>query len=417
MGLTLLSSASLPIKFWGEAFLTVVYIINMLPSHILQNKSPYELLFHKLPDYNTFKTFGCACYPLLRPYNKHKLDFKSACCIFLSYSVHNKGYICLSNTGKVYISRHVIFHEQLFPYDLPEYKFHHPVHDNIESDSLNHAISVIHSHVANSSPVSQLGSDSPALTTSRPIVSPLLPTSFTDHGPVNTHHMTTRSKSGIFKPKVLHTHSDLQPSAPTSIVEALSSPPWCQAMTDEYNALLNNNTWSLTSLPEGAKAVGCKWLFKNIYHADGSFHRHKARLVAKGFSQTAGCDYYETYSPVVKPSTIRLVLTHAVSANWVVRQIDINNAFLNGDLQEDVYMHQPPGFVLDNPLLVCKLHKALYGLKQAPRSWFQKLSNTLHTFGFHAIKSDSSLFVQFHPSYTIFILIYVDDIIITGSSS
>ncbi|XP_068483416.1 uncharacterized mitochondrial protein AtMg00820-like [Phaseolus vulgaris] len=144
--------------------------------------------------------------------------------------------------------------------------------------------------------------------------------------------MTTRFKAGIFKPKVLHTHSLLQPSAPTSVVEALASPPWFQAMTNEYNTLLNNNTWSLTSLPKEANAVGCKWLFKNKYHAYGSFHRHKVRLVAKGFSQTEGCDYYDTYSPVVKPSTIRLVITHMVFANWFVRQIDINNVFLHEDL-------------------------------------------------------------------------------------
>jgi len=155
---------------------------------------------------------------------------------------------------------------------------------------------------------------------------------------------------------------------------------------------------------------------KQKYNADGSFQRHKACLVAQGFTQIAGFDYNETYSPVVKPSTIRVVLSHAVTSAWLIRQIDVNNAFLNGDLQEDVYMKQPLGFEFASPNLVCKLHKALYGLKQAPRSWFQKLSSTLHTFGFHANKSDTSLFVKFMPSYTIYVLIYVDDIIITRSS-
>jgi len=148
-------------------------------------------------------------------------------------------------------------------------------------------------------------------------------------------------------------------------------------MTDEYTSLLNNHTWSLTPLLEGAKVVGRKWLFINKYHADGSFHRHKARLVAKGFSQIKGCDYNDTYSHVVNPSTIWFVLSHAVSANWPIHQIDVNNAFPNGDLQKDVDMNQPPGFVSNSPHLVCKLHKALYTLKQASRSWFQKLSTTL----------------------------------------
>ena len=157
-------------------------------------------------------------------------------------------------------------------------------------------------------------------------------------------------------------------------------------------------------------------VIKNKFNADGSFQCHKARLVTKGFSQTVGYDYTDTYSPVVKPVTIHLVLSHAISHHWPIHQIDVNNVFLNGDLNEDVYMTQPPGFTSTSPHLVCKLHKALYGLKQAPRAWFHKLSATLNSLGFHSTKSDTSLFVNFHSTYTIFILIYVDDIIITGSS-
>ncbi|XP_068498464.1 uncharacterized protein [Phaseolus vulgaris] len=234
--------------------------------------------------------------------------------------------VCASNGARYYISFldahtkytwHVIFHEELFPYDIPGYKFHPFVHDNIASDCLNQAITVIHSFAINSSIVSQLSPDSTVPTNPNPSTA-LVPTSSTDPGTVNTHRMTTRSKTGIFKPKTFHTHSVLLSPVPTFVAKALSSPPRFQAMTDEYTALLNNHTWSLTSLLEGAKVVGCKWLFKNKYHADGSFHRHKARLVAKGFSQTKGCDYNDTYSLVVKPSTIRLVLSHAVSANWPI---------------------------------------------------------------------------------------------------
>ena len=123
--------------------------------------------------------------------------------------------------------------------------------------------------------------------------------------------------------------------------------------------------------------------------------------MAKGFHQTEGIDYAETFSPVVRHSTIRLVLAHAVASHWPIRQIDINNAFLNGDLTERVYMQQPPGFTSTDPHLVCHLHKAIYGLKQAPRSWFLKLSTTLQQLGFHSTKSDTSLFVKFASSYTL----------------
>jgi len=109
-------------------------------------------------------------------------------------------------------------------------------------------------------------------------------------------------------------------------------------MKDEYDALINNNTWILTSLPSGCKIVGCRWVFKIKYNVDGSFQRHKARLVAKGFSQTADTDYNETYSLVVKPTTISVVLSHVVYVAWPIHQVDVNNAFLNGDLHEDVYM-------------------------------------------------------------------------------
>ena len=173
----------------------------------------------------------------------------------------------------------------------------------------------------------------------------------------------------------------------------------------------------MIDLPAGANVVGWKWVFKLKYKSDGSIERYKARLVAKGYNQTQGLDYFDTFSPVVKPAIIRIVLTIALSFGWKVRQLDVQNAFLNGELEELVYMSQPPGFQNPNfPRQVCRLKKALYGLKQAPRAWFTKLSNALLNWGFNCSRSDSSMFLHFGKTDTMIILVYVDDILITGSS-
>ncbi|GJT00784.1 ribonuclease H-like domain-containing protein [Tanacetum coccineum] len=214
-----------------------------------------------------------------------------------------------------------------------------------------------------------------------PIFDPPNPQTNTDpvNEPPRTHPMITRSQSGIVKPidrLSLHTFS-ISP-IPKNPSHALKDPNWRNAMYDEYNALVKNGTWLLVPRPAGVNMVRSMWLFKHKFHADGTLSRYKARLVANGSSQQLGVDFDETFSPVVKPATIRTVLSLAVSRQWPIHQLDVKNAFLNGDLSETVYMHQPPGFV-DNryPHHVCLLQRSLYGLKQAPRAWFQRFAALL----------------------------------------
>jgi hypothetical protein len=179
----------------------------------------------------------------------------------------------------------------------------------------------------------------------------------------------TRSMHGIIKPKVFMDdtiwYANLTASnKPYNVQEALSTPEWKTTMHKEFLALEKNKTWTLVKPQPGRNVIDCKWVFKLKHKADGSIERHKGRLVAKGFKQRLGIDYDGTFSPVVKPATIRLVLSLVVSHGWDLRQLDVKNAFLHGILEEEVFMKQPPGFIdLDFPSYHCKLNKALYDLK------------------------------------------------------
>lgn len=188
-------------------------------------------------------------------------------------------------------------------------------------------------------------------------------------------------------------------------------------MLAEYQALIKNQTWILVPSQSSYNIVGCKWVFRIKYNPDGTLKQYKARLVAKGFHQRPGIDYSETFSPVIRPTTVRLILSLAISQGWSLRQLDVNNAFLQGTLTETVYMTQPPGYVdSHNPNHVCKLTKAIYGLKQAPRAWYIELKTFLLSYGFSNSISDPSLFIYQHGSQCFYLLVYVDDIIITGPS-
>jgi histone deacetylase 1/2 len=185
----------------------------------------------------------------------------------------------------------------------------------------------------------------------------------------------------------------------------------------EYQALMKNGTWTLVPPRSGINIIDCKWVFKVKTHADGSIERYKARLVAKGFKQRYGLDYEDTFSHVVKPTTIRILLSLVVTHGWSLRQLDVQNAFLHGVLEEEVYMRQPPGFSdPDRPDHLCRLVKALYGLKQAPRAWHARLGAAVRAHGFLPSTADTSLFLLQRPEVSMYVLVYVDDIILVSSS-
>ncbi|GLT62116.1 hypothetical protein SLA2020_347760 [Shorea laevis] len=239
------------------------------------------------------------------------------------------------------------------------------------------------------------------------------------HPSLRTHSMVTRSQVGIRKPRILPSmvHTSMSLQEPKTFKQAQHQPEWQQAMCDEYLALLRNNTWILVPPPSSANIVGSKWVYRIKQRADGTIERYKARLVAQGYTQQPGVDYDETFSPVVKPVTIRTVLALAISKSWPIHQLDVKNAFLNGYLSTPVFMSQPPGFVdPTRPNYVCLLQRALYGLKQAPRAWFQRFAAFLFSCGFTQAYSDTSMFMYRSNGLLAILLLYVDDIILTAST-
>ena len=203
---------------------------------------------------------------------------------------------------------------------------------------------------------------------------------------------------------------------PNSYEQAITHPGWVEAMDKEINALQVNNTWEVVSLLPNKKAVSCKWVYKTKLKANGTLERLKARLVIRGFTQQYGVDYQEVFSPVVRMATIRTIMALAATKEWGMYQLDMNNAFLHGELDEEVYMQMPKG--IPNPEnKVCRLKKSLYGLKQGSRQWFTKLKDTLLSLGYVQSKNDYSLFLNKTSTNITIIAVYVDDILLTRSDS
>jgi transposase InsO family protein len=209
---------------------------------------------------------------------------------------------------------------------------------------------------------------------------------------------------------------DSTDSIPHNWQEAKQHPKWWAAMVEEMEALDKNNTWVITKLPANKKVVGCKWVFTIKQTPEGKVERYKARLVAKGYSQTYGVDYDETFAPVAKMNTIRAIISIAANCGWNLFQMDVKNAFLHGDLQEEVYMEIPPGFnSRETEGKVCKLMKSLYGLKQSPRAWFGRFSKEVCSLGYRQSNADHTLFFKHCNNKITVLVVYVDDIIITGN--
>ncbi|KAE8655616.1 hypothetical protein F3Y22_tig00117021pilonHSYRG00028 [Hibiscus syriacus] len=358
-------------RFWAEAMRTAAFVINRLPQPRLGFVSPFEKLWNIKPTVSYFRVFGCVCYVFVPDHLRSKFDKKAVRCIFVGYDSQRKGWKCCDPiSGRCYTSRNVVFDEASSWWSsekevLPDSR---EFGDKLQRKMGEHDVQLQTSSDESEDPN---GDDVEQRVTQNPW------------------------QTGVPNPKYANAAIIEEATEPETFEEASKSSEWMTAMKEEIDALQQNQTWDIVPKIKDVKPISCKWVYKIKRRPDGSIERYKARLVARGFSQQYGLDYDETFSPVAKLTTVRVLLALAANKDWNLWQMDVKNAFLHGELDREIYMTQPMGFQSqDHPEYVCKLRKALYGLKQAPRAWYGKIAEFLTKSGYSVTPADSSLFVK-----------------------
>ena len=428
---SMLSHAQMPNEFWAEAANTSVYVRNRSPTTALNGITPYECLFEKKPDVSNLRVFGCVTYMHIPENQRKKLDAKSKRSIFVGYPEGVKGYKLYDPISRKFTrSRDVIFLEKKFhdfdiqnrtnfddqaDYDVP-----------LVVDGKQQQNEIPNERVAdNAEPDQQVDDQQPDQQPNQRVGATLEETFMNEVRNVGEQR---RRKPPIRFNDECYLADDITAdiNEPINLDEAFSgenSAQWKQATDSEFNSLVENDTWELVSLPKGKNIVGSKWVFKVKRDENGCVQRYKARLVAQGYSQAEGIDYFEVFSPVVRNTTIRSLLALSNAKNWEVHQMDVKTAFLQGNLDEEIYMKQPDGYVSqEHPNHVCKLKKSIYGLKQSARCWNNAIDAFLKSNDYKQMNSDPCLYVKSTKDRNgiitfVILLIHVDDILLFSNNS
>src|SRR6187551_1925725 len=393
----MLDTAGLSKEWWGEAILTACHVLNCVP---MKNKeiTPFEEWERKKLTLSYLRTWGCLAKVSVPITKKRKLGPKTVDCVFLGYAFHSVGYRFLivksgvpdMHVGTIMESRDATFFEDIFP--MKE-----------EASTSSHELSVSNE--------------------------PKEPTTVIEHNeqPHVENPEEDDNEAALRKSKrqrIAKSFGDdfivyLVDDTPRTIEEAYSSPDanyWKEAVRSEMDSIMSNGTWEVVERPYGCKPVGCKWVFKKKLRPDGTIEKYKARLVAKGYTQKEGEDLFDTYSPVARLTTIRVLLSLAASHGLIVHQMDVKTAFLNGELEEEIYMDQPDGFAVEGQEgMVCRLVKSLYGFKQAPKQWHEKFDKTLTSVGFVVNEADKCVYYHYGGGEGVILCLYVNVILIFGT--
>ncbi|KFD64371.1 hypothetical protein M514_23395 [Trichuris suis] len=403
MAKCMLLDSNLPTRFWGEAMLTATYLQNRLPSRSV-SKTPKGLWDGKRPNVSHIRIFGSKCFTFVPKQLRTKWDDKAEEGVLVGYSDTTKGYRVLDvASNKVRISRVV----KIIEPETPTKTSQCPVSEG------EHCSDELDGNFPQPSPVAISPKQSPM----EMEVSPRVAT------PELQVRVSQRATKGQ-PPKRFCTDAKCHNVYEPASMDELSQLPareqqlWMKAAMEEMRSMEELQVWQLTDLPPGRKAVTVKWVFKAKLNPKDQVETYKARLVARGFSQRYGQDYDETFAPVVKYDTVRTLLAVAAARKLHVRHLDVRSAYLNSTLEEEIYIEQPPDFVVrgqeDKVLL---LHKSLYGLKQSARAWNKMATDTLAKLLFEQGKADQCLFSRLERDRSrTYVLLYVDDLLVVGTT-
>lgn len=407
---TLLSSKNLNEKLWAEAISYTVHTLNRTGKSTVENKTPYELWYEKSANINKLQIFGCSVYVHIPKEKRRGLDLKSKKCVFIGYDDNVKGVRVLNpESNKIEVARDVIFiTDDQVVLKINNSNKEHNVEANDENDDktiddIEEDFESLIDTSLESNTLETSDQDTWCAVNEKNVVEERLRNRDAVQNSPNQQMINFAMVIFLDEPKTYN-----------EAIHAAENKHWTHAMNEEYDALVKNRTWTLVKPPTGQKIIDNRWVFKVKQNTDGSIERYKARLVVRGFTQEYGIDYQETFSPVVKFTSIRSILALAAANKMKLKQFDIKTAFLNGNLEEDVYMKQPIGYS-DGSGRVCKLSKSLYGLKQASRCWNKRFTNFIKDFGFTECQADPCVFVRRNKQSQTILAIYVDDGLIASN--
>jgi len=423
---TMLLEARLPESFWAEAVNTAVYLHNRSPTRSLDGCTPYEAWNGSKPDLAHIKVFGCDAYLFVPDEKRGKLQAKSQKCVLMGYVWNTtKMWRLWDPIGKrVVVGSNVRFDEDTLSGRERATVLQET--DDIVNEIVDEKPEPSTVDIVEIDDSSRGRFHSGEQTVIPEVQQETLPISEPEQT-VDTRQIEGRSEeqAPLRRSTRVRTQTKMFPGMrafaarigkdgePITLTEALHEEPerWKYAVADELKSHMDNGTWTRATLPIGKKALSTKWVFKFKTNADGS-RRYKARLVVRGFEQREGIDFEETFAPVAKFPTVRIMFALAAHFDWDIEQMDVKTAFLYPEIDEEVYIKMPEGYRLfypddENAEGVARLCKTLYGLRQSPNAWFKVLDRLFRSKGFSRSNEDPCLYI----SENLIILIFVDDIV------